>query len=256
MRVVNWRAGGALQGAASVRLRVAGQALAIPAVDEPGLEEPHGGSEAAIGDDRFDALNRQDRHIALVGRAHLLHALRRHGRTGHRAQPDFQQAGIGRRLGVGRQVGRHQDAARFQPGRDAFEELRALARVEQELGDEQGRRAVKRRAGRQRFRVADVEGASVDVAVLLGAQPGRGHHAGRGLHRDEGPCREALGKEVDFSARARADAQHARVVRQRLEDRRHQQADAVPERGQLCPLLVVGGGLLVEGGFELGAVHG
>jgi len=232
------------------------QALAVPAVDEAGLEKLHGNIEAAVRDDGLNALRRQDRNVARIRSAHLFHALWRKGGTGHRAQPDFQQAGVGRRMGVGRQIGRHQDAPRLEPGCDALEKARALVLVEQELGNQQGRRAVKWRAGRQRLRVADVEGAAVDVAVLLGAQPGRGHHARRGLHRDEGPSREPLSEEVDFSARARADAQHARVVRQLTEDRGDQQADAVSERGQLFPLLVVGRGLLIEGGFELGSVHG
>ena len=156
---------------------------------------------------------------------------------------------------VSAQVRRGKEAPRIEPSGDGAEEVSSVIAVEQELRHQQRAGAVERLAGRKGVEIAGVEGAAVAVAVLRGARFGGLDHARRGLHCHEVPGRKALGEEVDLGTGARADTQHAGVAWQAAEDRGHQQVNAVAKRRELRPLLVVAAGLLVEGGFQLIAVH-
>lgn len=225
-------------------------------MDEAGLVKWDRGFETAAGDDFLDFGGWADGDVAAVGGADVLNLFGGDAVAAHGSGPGFQKALIFGGVEIGGEIGADEGAAGMETGGDVAEELGAGPVVQDELGDEEGGGGVVGGFRREGVDEAGVEGAAGGHAGVLRALPKDVEHGGGGFDGGEVPGGMQLGEVEYLGAGAAADAENTGIGWKGGKDGVREEVEGCVDRGETAPLLIVGGGLLIEDGGDFFLMHG
>lgn len=218
----------------------------VPGVDHSSLIDLDGRRESSFGENVFHLAGREYADIATVGGPHVLDAFGRGSVPGHQGEPCFEKVLAFGLVEIARQVGGDQDALGGEAFGDAFEESGAGFLIKDEVGDEDGSGGIERFALRKRVEVADMAGAAGSDSGFLRTPLEYIEHRRGGFDGGEMPMGEFFREIDDLVAGSCSYTENPGIRAEIGKHRTRKQMQCGIDGCELAPLLVIGGGLLVE----------